>query len=296
MLDRPYQNTNGSMTENIPSDTVPGLGPETAPADLVRRLIRAADRAVLSTLQRPPRTAPTGGAWNDGAWAESAGWPYGSLVLIGCTPDARPVTLISTLAEHTRNLMADPRASLLIDGTAGLADPLTGARTTLMGRLERLDQADPCFEPYLDRFLRRHPGARAYAGFGDFGLWRLAVERAHLVAGFGRIHWVEAADVLGEPGLPLEAREADVIDHMNADHADSVELYATHLLGHAPSDEEARWVLTGCDAEGVDLRRGGQVARLPFVKPVQDAEEARVELVRLVKRARAARQPGVAIR
>jgi heme iron utilization protein len=278
------------MTENTPSDTAPVTASEIAPAGLVRRLIRAADRAVLSTLQRPPRAAPA-----DGAWAESAGWPYGSLVLIGCTPDARPVTFISTLAEHTRNLMADPRASLLIDGTAGLSDPLTGARATLMGRLERLEPEDPSYEPCRARFLRRHPGAQLYAGFGDFGIWRLSVERAHLVAGFGRIHWVEALEILGEPGLPLEAREADVIDHMNADHADSIELYATHLLGLEPSDGQARWVLTGCDAEGVDLRRGGQIARLPFVKPVQDAEEARVELVRLVKRARASRQPGVAI-
>lgn len=286
MLDAPDPDASDSMTEKTRSDTAP----ETTPAELVRKLIRGADRAVLSTLQRPPRAAPT-----DGAWAESAGWPYGSLVLVGCTPDARPITLISTLAEHTRNLMADPRASLLIDGTAGLSDPLTGARATLMGRLERLEPADPAFETCRARFLRRHPGAQLYAGFGDFGIWRLAVERAHLVAGFGRIHWVEATEFLGESGLPLEAREADVVDHMNADHADSVELYATHLLGLEPSGQEARWVLTGCDAEGVDLRRGGLVARLPFVKPVQDAEEARVELVRLVKRARSSRQPDVAI-
>lgn len=261
--------------------------PELSSGALVRGLIRSADRAVLSTLQRPSRAQS-----QDGAWAESAGWPYGSLVLLSCTPDARPVMLISTLAEHTRNLLADPRASLLIDGTAGLSDPMTGARASVMGRFERLEPEDPSFEACRARFLRRHTNAEMYAGFGDFGIWRLAVERAHLVAGFGRIHWVEAVDILGEPGLPLEGREGDVIDHMNADHADSVELYATRLLGLEPSDADARWSLTGCDAEGVDLRRGGQTARLPFVKPVQDAEEARVELVRLVKRARAAGESG----
>lgn len=256
--------------------------PDTQPGDMVRDLIRAADRAVLSTLQRPPRAAP-----KDGAWAESAGWPYGSLVLVGCTPDARPVTLISTLAEHTRNLMADPRASVLIDGTAGLPDPLTGARVTLMGRLERLEPEHPDYASCHGRFLRRHPGAEVYAGFGDFGIWRLAVERAHLVAGFGKIYWIDALDIFGEAGLPLEARETDVIDHMNADHPDSIALYATGLLGLEPGSAEECWVLTGCDAEGIDLRCGGRTARVPFVKPVRDAEEARVELVRLVKRARA---------
>lgn len=284
MLVAPHPDADISMTETPTSAN----GPDLAPADLVRRLIRATDRAVLSTIQRPPRTAPEGSGP-----AGAAGWPYGSLVLIGCTPDARPITLISTLAEHTRNLMVDPRASLLIDGTAGLDDPLTGARVTVMGRLERLGPEDPSFEPCRARFLRRHPGAKVYAGFGDFGLWRLNVERAHLVAGFGRIHWVEAAAFLGEPALPLEARESEVVEHMNADHPDAVALYATSLLGLDPSDAQEGWVITGCDAEGVDLRRGGQVARLPFVKPVQDAEEARVELVRLVKRARASRQPDV---
>lgn len=231
------------------------------PGAIVRQLLRAADRATLATA-----LAGSGG-----------GWPYGSLVLLAVDHDASPLLLISGLAEHTRNLEADARASLLVDGTAGLEEPLTGARATVLGRLVR-DDNPGC----RARFLRRHPSAAGYAGFGDFAIWRMAVERAHLVAGFGRIHWVAADAVLGEADLPLATRETDVVEHMNADHGDAVALYARVLLG---LDGEG-WVMTGCDAEGADLRLGGRTARLAFDEPVRDAEGARTQLVQLVKRAR----------
>lgn len=237
-------------------------GAPPTPGAAVRGLLRAADRATLATTL---------------AGGPSGGSPYASLVLLAADHDAAPLLLISTLAEHTRNLAADPRAALLVDGTAGLEEPLTGARATMLGRFVRDD--DPGRRA---RYLRRHPSAAGYAGFGDFGLWRMQVERAHIVAGFGRIHWVEATDLAGPPAPALAEREADVVDHMNAEHADAVALYARVLLG---LDGDG-WVMTGCDAEGADLRCGGRVARLAFDEPVEDAEGARVQLVRLVKRAR----------
>lgn len=261
------------------SETAAGDDRQKSPEMIVRGLLRSCDRAVLSTNERSRTEAQTEG---EPVGPSGSGWPYGSLVLMASAPDASPVLLISTLAEHTRNLLADPRACLLLDGTAGLEDPLTGARASVMGRLQRLEPESAEAGAFRERYVRRHPSASGYIGFGDFALWRMWVERAHLVAGFGRIHWVDGPACLGEAGLPLEAREADVVDHMNADHADAVELYATRLLGRRPGP----WRLTGVDAEGADLRLGGDVARLDFVKPVSDAEEARVELVRLVKRAR----------
>ena len=231
-----------------------------SPAATARRLIRAADRATLATVQ-----------------GDAAGWPYASLVLLACDHDAAPLLLISALAEHTRNLEADPRVSLLVDGTAGLKEPLTGARVSLLGRAARTDAPR-----HAARFLARHPSAAMYAGFADFGHWRIEIERAHLVAGFGRIHWLDAAAVMGAAGLPLEDQEPGIVEHMNADHADAVDLYANRLLGLAGSS----WRMTGCDAEGADLRRGGAVARLDFARPIRDAEGARAELVRLVKAAR----------
>lgn len=235
----------------------------------VRHMARAADRATLATL------------------LAETGEPYGSLVLIACDHAARPLLLISDLADHTKNLKADARASLLIDATAGLAEPLTGARAGLQGRIERLpDGAER--DALLARYVARHPSAALYVGFSDFALHRLTPTRAHLVAGFGRIHWIEAADGLVYPqaaaASALLAAEAEIVQHMNDDHSDAVALYANRLLGRAG----AGWRLTGVDPEGADLRRGGETARLAFDKPAHDAEAARVELVRLVKRARAA--------
>ena len=136
------------------------------------------------------------------------------------------------------------------------------------------------------RFVGRHPGAAMYAGFKDFAFWRVEVSRAHLVAGFGRIHWIPSGDVLFDAGSAAALREAepDIVAHMNGEHADAVQLYAVKLLGRAGG----AWTMTGVDPEGADLRNGGEVARLPFERTVHDAEEARAELVRLVKKARQA--------
>lgn len=141
-------------------------------ADKARALIRAADRAVLATTL--------------------GGWPYASLVLPAVDAGGAPLLLLSDLAEHAKNLKADPRCSLLFDGTHGLADPLTGLRVTVMGDARPVDD-----EALVARYVARHPSAEMYAGFGDFRLYRMSVSRAHVVAGFGRIRWIEAAALLG---------------------------------------------------------------------------------------------------
>lgn len=229
--------------------------------------MRGLDRAALATLARPDMP--------------ESGHPYASLVLVAVDHDASPILLISTLADHTRNLLASPELSLLFDGTVGLDEPLTGARVSVQGRALRTSEPR-----HRARFLARHPGAAFYADFKDFGFYKVEVGRAHLVAGFGRIHWLEAKDVLFDASAhaALIEREADIVAHMNADHADAVDLYARMLLGRAGEG----WAMTGVDPEGADLRRGGEIARLAFDRPVADAEAARAELVRLVKRAREA--------
>lgn len=224
-----------------------------------RRLIRSQDRASLATM------------------LAGDGTPYASLVLYATLPDATPVLLLSALAEHTKNLKADPRASLLVDGTAGLADPLTGARVTLVGRLEEVAEAEA-----RSRYLARHPSAETYVGFGDFRFYALRMTRAHLVAGFGRIHWIDASAILAALTPALVESEAGIIEHMNDDHADALDLYASRLLGRSGNG----WRMTGIDAEGCDLRREGETARLDFETHIEDAEAARRELVRLVKQAR----------
>jgi heme iron utilization protein len=231
------------------------------PAVSARQIVRSVARAALGTLL-----------------PEAEGAPYVSLANVATDHDAAPVLLLSDLADHTRNLAADTRASLLFDGTGEREDPLAGERVTLQGRLVRSD--DP---RHRRRYLARHPVAAMYADFKDFNFYRLTVERAHLVAGFGRIHWLEASALLVEPAPVLIARETDIVLHMNDEHPDAIDACAQGLLGLAGEG----WRLTGVDPEGCDLRRGYRVARLRFAGRVADAEGARAELVRMVKAARA---------
>ena len=228
-----------------------------SPAATARRLLRSLDRATLATSQD--------------------GWPYASLVLAAVDHDASPLLLLSDLAEHSKNLQRDSRASLLFYGTAGRDDPLTGARVTVLGEARPVDDAR-----LLARFTARHPSAAGYAGFADFHLYRLAIARAHLVAGFGRIHAIPA-QALRSPAAPaLAAAEPDIVKHMNEDHAEAVELYATRLGGAGGTG----WRMTGIDPEGIDLRRAGSVVRLDFPVPVGDPEGARAALVRFARQAR----------
>lgn len=229
----------------------------------VRALLRGLDRASLATFLP----------------AEPAGWPYASLVLVAVDHDLTPILLLSDLAEHTKAIRADGRVSLLFDGTAGLDQPLTGPRVTVLGRAERTDD-----ERLKARFLARHPDAALYAGFKDFGFYRVSVERSHLVGGFGKIRWIDRAGLAAPEAEGLAAAEPGIVGHMNEDHGDAVQLYAEKLIGRTAGG----WTMTGIDPEGLDLRRGGETARLDFDAPLEAAGEARKVLVALVARARTA--------
>jgi heme oxygenase (biliverdin-IX-beta and delta-forming) len=228
------------------------------PAALGRRLLREQRRAALATSLR--------------------GAPYVSLVLVAADLDASPLLLLSDLAQHSRNIAFDPRVSLLLDGTAGYADPLTGSRLTVIGQAEAVE--DP---RRLARFIAHHPTSSGYSGFADFHLYRVTVERGHLVAGFGRIHWIEGRDLLfGSGAADLAAAEPSILRHMNEDHQAAIASYANRLLGRTGTG----WVMTGIDPEGIDLRCGGDSARLDFAAPVLTPQAARAALVELAENAR----------
>ena len=142
------------------------------PAAQARTLLANASTATLGTIAR------------------DNGWPFTSLVLVTTDDHGAPILLLSDLAEHSRNIAADNRVSLLIDGTAGHDNPLTGPRLTVLGTAARSDD-----RRHRVDYLARHPSAVQYAVFGDFAFYEIAVERGHLVAEFGRIDWIPGADL-----------------------------------------------------------------------------------------------------
>ena len=231
-----------------------------------RTLVRRAFKASLATLDSP------------------TGDPYASLITVATEASGAPIFFISTLARHTQNLMDDPRASILIDGTGHLADPLQGARLTLHGRAEKVNGA-----AVKHRFLARHPEAAFYVDFPDFAFWRLSLEGAHYIAGFGRIVDLEPSDLLVslEGAETLVEAEPGIVAHMNGDHADAVELYALAFTGGDPGP----WRMTGIDPAGCDIALGTDARRIDFAGRVTTPKGARQELVRLAEEARKLAEP-----
>src|ERR1700754_1809135 len=208
---------------------------------LARSLLRRSRQGALATI------------------APGSGDPYCSLVNVASNWDGSPILLISRLALHTKNILADPRVSLMLDERAE-GDPLEGARIMLAGRAEKAAGAD---EPILRRrYLNAHPSAEAFVDFKDFSFFRIRPSGAHLVAGFGRIVDLKPAQFLTEIGDAAELIEAEpgAVEHMNEDHRDAMNLYATKLLGA----EAADWRCTGCDPDGMDMQAGTATLRLGF--------------------------------
>jgi putative heme iron utilization protein len=208
-----------------------------------------------------------------------SGDPYCSLVNVATEASGAPLMLLSTLAIHTKNLLADNRISLLLDERKA-GDPLEGVRVMLMGQCSK--SADSSAASF---YLRRHPEAEQFAGFADFAYYRMTVERVHLVAGFGRIVDLAPQDILtgiADAKALLDA-EGEAIAHMNADHAEACRLYATKLLGASDGD----WRCVGIDPEGIELQNGRTALRLFFPQRVTGPGPLRAMLKQLADKARA---------
>jgi len=207
------------------------------------------------------------------------GDPYCSLVNVASAFDGAPLLLISKLAIHTKNVIADGRVSLMLDERKA-GDPLEGARVMLLGRAVVTEDAHD-----RRRYLARQPEAEMFAGFADFAFYRIEIAAAHLVAGFGRIVDLAARDVLVDPAGAddLLAAEERASAHMNEDHADACRLYATRLYGAPDGD----WRCVGFDPEGLELQDGRTALRLPFPQRVNGAGSLRAILVEMAQQARA---------
>ena len=210
------------------------------------------------------------------------GDPYCSLVNVASHSDGSPILLISRLAVHTKNLLADDRVSLMLDERAP-GDPLEGARIMVAGRAVEAVEEDRAV--LRRRYLAAHPSAEAFVDFKDFSFFRIQPSGAHLVAGFGRIIDLEPAQLLTDMSDAASLLEAEpgAVEHMNEDHREAMNLYATKLLGAAGAD----WRCTGCDPDGMDMQAGSATLRLDFPERVTSAMALRKMLVRLAGEARA---------
>jgi putative heme iron utilization protein len=237
--------------------------PDFDPGKLAKSLLRRSRQGALATLMA------------------GSGDPYCSLVNLASHPDGSPILLISRLAVHTRNILADARVSLMLDERAP-GDPLEGARIMLSGRAE-LDEAER--DTLQRRYLNAHPSAEAFVSFQDFSFFRIRPTGTHLVAGFGRIVDLKPEQFLTDlaGAEDFMAAEEATLAHLNEDQRDIMNLYATRLLGAAPGD----WRCSGCDPEGLDLQAGQSVVRLEFPGRVADGTALSKTLGRLADEARA---------
>ena len=222
-----------------------------------RRFLRRSRHAVLSTLSR-----------------RFEGYPFGSVLPFVLDHAARPVVLVSALAEHTRNLQADARVSLLVQDAGD--DVQAGARLTLVG------DASPGTEMARARYFNYVPGAERLLALGDFSFWTVAPRALRDIGGFGDIRWIAPADYAPPPHA-LAGQEDGIIAHMNQDHAHTLRDYCRHFHQRACDAP----VMAGIDCDGFDVRCGDALLRFDFEVPVVDAESARAALVALARKARA---------
>lgn len=229
--------------------------------EIARRLLRITRDGALATLD------PTG-------------HPLVTRTVVATDLEGAPLLMASKLSLHTRNMEADPRVSLLL-AQDGKGDPLSHPRLTLVGRIGAVE------EPFLrERFLRRNPKSKLYAGLPDFKVYRLEVTGVHLNGGPGRAEGLTADALLldAEASRAFRELEPGAVAHMNEDHGDALSLYAVHY-GRA---EAGPWSVTGLDPEGMDLALDDRSLRICYPRPLAQPGELRPMLVEMAKAARAA--------
>lgn len=203
------------------------------------------------------------------------GYPFGSLTPYVPSHAGEPLILISTLAQHTRNILEDARISLMVyDGQN--PDVQAAARLTWVGEAIKVDADDTGAR---ERYMRYFPDAAGYFEAHDFDLYRLSLKRARFIGGFGRIYWVEPGEMVH--ANPFAGTEVSIVTHMNEDHAHNLLAYCRAFQGVGAE----RAVMLGIDAEGFDVLADERVLRFTFEAPIATPEEARAALVKMARRA-----------
>jgi putative heme iron utilization protein len=215
------------------------------------------------------------------ATLHESGAPFASFVNVATTMAGEPILLLSSLAVHTSNVKHDARVSLLlVEKRANYSDPVATGRLTLSGKIH----GPETYETLRRRYLARHRDAAGYAGFTDFGFYRIEVERAYLVAGFGRITPLTRQQVLTDlsESEDLTAAEANLLAWLNGSQLATIASYFAPNGG----DDGTEWRATGIDPEGVDVigpldATGGAPRRIAFTHTIKNGEEARTALAAL---------------
>jgi heme iron utilization protein len=241
--------------------------PELSFAERARTLVHTGRIGSLSTLSR-----------------KQSGFPFGSVMPYGLDATGRPIFLISSMAMHTQNLQADPRASLLVTPPDASGDPLGASRVTLVGRTTKIPEAEIAEARRL--YLERYTNSKYWVDFEDFSFYRMDVLDVYYVGGFGVMGWVEASDYVQAQPDPLADSTAAILEHMNADHKDALVLLARAFAGIECQDAS----MTAVDRLGFHVRlkteEGMKGARIAFPREVRSPAETRKVLVEMVQRAR----------
>lgn len=253
------------MTQHA-SSLPPSTAPEPTYAERARTLLERESIGALSTQS-----------------VKHPGWPFGSVMPYALTSDGAPVFLISGMAIHTQNVLADPRASLMVMQSGNERDPLGLARATLLGTVTAInDVSDELRQAYLDR----HPNARHWISYSDFGFFRLDVTQIYFVGGFGVMGWVPAEEYAAAEADPLAEAAAGILEHMNRDHAEALREITRHF-GNLQAEEAT---MVACDRLGFVVRartaEGMKGLRIAFPEEVRSSEDARRVLVGMVRTAR----------
>jgi len=212
------------------------------------------------------------------------GFPFGSVMPYGLDERGRPIFLISTMAMHTHNLLADSRASLLVTQPNTSGDPLGASRVTLIGNV--LAVRGPEVAELRKLYLARYENSKYWVDYEDFSFYRMDVVDVYYVGGFGVMGWISAADYERAQPDPLADAAAGIMQHMNSDHKEELVMLARAFAGF----ESQEVAITSIDRLGIHVRlktrEGVRGCRIAFVREVSSQSETRSVLVEMVRQAR----------
>ncbi|EOA33106.1 hypothetical protein CARUB_v10016444mg [Capsella rubella] len=212
------------------------------------------------------------------------GYPSGSMVDFACDADGSPILAVSSLAVHTKDLLANPKCSLLI---ARDPEDRTGLRITLHGDAVLVSEKDQA--AVRSAYLAKHPNA-FWVDFGDFSLMRIEPKVVRYVSGV-------ATAFLGSGEFSKEEFQAAKVDpiaqyakpvmsHMNKDHEEDT-IAIVHNITSIPVESA---LMLDLDSLGFNVKATLQgnsfKLRVPFPRRAQDRKDVKTLIVEMLQAAK----------